>query len=100
MRIASVRLIVNAMFKRFMERLDTREGVRAKARPPFLSPTPLRPSDRLLPEKGVFKSRAFPLGQTALRMRFVRRLLGDPGDGAAAPTGANGDPPSPRENRK
>jgi len=56
---ALVRLILNSRtLQRLMERLDTREGVRQEDAPRFLEPTPSRPSDRLLPEKGTRRLRS------------------------------------------
>lgn len=84
-------LIMNSRtFKRLMERLDTREGGPADRSGPSRPPAPSQPSDRVLPEKGRFEPRMHPLGGIVFRSRFIQRLLGNPFDGPATPSGGAG----------
>ncbi|WP_266065053.1 hypothetical protein [Brucella intermedia] len=90
---ALARIIMNSRtFQRLMERLDTREGVKPGEMPRFQEPTPLRPSERLLPEKGPYIPRMHPLGSLVFRTRFVQRLLGNPLYGKSARAGSRTGP--------
>lgn len=92
---ALARIILGSrVFQRLMERLDTREGVKLGKTPRFNEPTPSRPSERLLPERGPFVPRMHPLGGMVFRTRFVQRLLGNPIGKIAAPVSDSNGPKS------
>lgn len=67
----------SCMFQGLMECLDTPEGIKPSDAPRFQEPAPSHRSEPLLPERGPFLPRKYPLGGMELRTRFVLRLLGN-----------------------